>query len=354
MTLQAPVRDERAEARFRPDGHPAVAAGRVGVLLVNLGTPDDTSYWPMRRYLKEFLSDRRVIETNRLLWWAILNGIVLTTRPKKSGRAYASIWNTERNESPLRTVTRAQAEKLAGALASAHPTVIVDWAMRYGNPSIADRLRALQAQGADRILIFPLYPQYSAATTATANDKAFEALMGLRWQPALRTVPPYYDDPVYIEALAASIRGHLAGLDFEPELVLASFHGLPKDYFLKGDPYYCHCQKTARLLREALGWDESKLRLTFQSRFGRAEWLQPYTDETVKRLAREGVKRLAVVTPGFAADCIETLEEIAVQNAEFFHEHGGERFAAIPCLNDSPEGMRVIEAVVRRELQGWV
>ncbi|MDQ4061865.1 MAG: ferrochelatase [Pseudomonadota bacterium] len=354
MNLQAPIETRGTEAGPKPDRHPAVATGRIGVLLINLGTPDDTSYWPMRRYLKEFLSDRRVIETNRLIWWPILNGIVLTKRPQKSGAAYRSIWNTERNESPLRTITRSQAETLQDVLRGTHPAVTVDWAMRYGNPSIASRLAALQAQGCDRILLFALYPQYSAATTATANDKAFEALMAVRWQPAIRTVPPYYDDPVYIEALAASMRRHLAALDFEPEIVLASFHGLPKEYFLKGDPYHCHCQKTARLLREALGWDEAKLQVTFQSRFGRAEWLQPYTDETVKRLAAEGVKRLAVVTPGFAADCIETLEEIAVQNAEFFHEHGGERFAAIPCLNDSPEGMRVIQAVVERELQGWV
>jgi ferrochelatase len=352
MNLQTPVGMD--PLRARPEGHPPVAAGRIGVLLINLGTPDDTSYRSMRRYLKEFLSDRRVIETNRLIWWPILNGIVLTTRPKKSGRAYDSIWNRERNESPLRTVTRAQAEKLAAGMQAAHPTVIVDWAMRYGTPSIRERLISLQRQGAGRILLFPLYPQYSAATTATANDKAFEALMGLRWQPAIRTVPPYYDDPVYIEALAISIRTALAGLDFEPDVMLASFHGLPKAYFLKGDPYPCHCQKTTRLLREALGLDESKLRLTFQSRFGRAEWLQPYTDETVRRLAEEGVKRLAVVTPGFAADCVETLEEIAGQNAEIFREHGGERFAAIPCLNDSDEGMRVIRSVVERELQGWV
>ena len=349
MTLQA---FPGTDAQARPDS-PAIAAGRVGVLLINLGTPDDTSYWPMRRYLKEFLSDRRVIETNRLIWWPILNGIVLTTRPKKSGRAYDSIWNRERNESPLRTVTRAQAEKLAAEMQT-RPSVIVDWAMRYGAPSIRERLVALQRQGADRILLFPLYPQYSAATTATANDKAFEVLMGLRRQPAIRTVPPYYDDPVYIEALAASIRKALAGLDFEPELVLASFHGLPREYALKGDPYPYHCEETTRLLRAKLGFDDAKLRLAFQSRFGRAEWLRPYTDETVRRLAEEGVKRLAVVTPGFAADCVETLEEIAGQNAEIFREHGGERFAAIPCLNDSDEGMRVIRSVVERELQGWI
>jgi ferrochelatase len=232
--------------------------------------------------------------------------------------------------------------------------VVVDWAMRYGNPSIASRIDALKAAGCERILLAPLYPQYSAATTATANDKAFDALKTLRWQPAIRTLPPYFDEDVYIDALARSLEAHVAALDFEPEVVLASFHGLPKDYLTKGDPYYCHCHKTTRLLRDRLGWSETRLPMSFQSRFGKAEWLQPYTDATVRELAKSGVKRLAVVMPGFSADCIETLEEIAMQNAEFFHEHGGEKFAAIPCLNDSREGMDVIEAVVRRELEGWI
>jgi protoporphyrin/coproporphyrin ferrochelatase len=337
-----------------PEGHPQVAFGRIGVLLVNLGTPDATDYWSMRRYLKEFLSDRRVIETPRIVWWPILNLIVLTRRPKSSGEAYDLIWNRELDESPLRTITRSQSEKLAGSLAGLDSRIVVDWGMRYGNPSIEEGLDRLKAAGCERILIFPLYPQYAAATTATVNDKAFHALMKMRWQPALRTVPAYHDDPVYIEALADSMKRELAKLDFEPELVMASYHGLPKEYFDKGDPYHCHCHKTTRLLREALGWDEKRLMLTFQSRFGRAEWLQPYTDETIERLAREGVKRLAVVTPGFVADCVETLEEIAGQNAEIFHEHGGEKFAAIPCLNDAAEGMRVIETVVRRELGGWI
>jgi len=337
-----------------PSGHPPVAFGKIGVLLVNLGTPDATDYWSMRRYLKEFLSDRRVIETSRLIWWPILNLIVLTKRPKSSGEAYDLIWNRELDESPLRTITRSQAEKLAECYAGDGSPVVVDWAMRYGNPSIASRLEALQKAGCERILVFPLYPQYAAATTATVNDKAFEALMKMRWQPAVRTVPAYHDDPVYIEALAASMKRHLAELPFEPEVVIASFHGLPKEYFDKGDPYHCHSAKTARLLREALGWDENKLVLTFQSRFGRAEWLQPYTDKTVERLAREGVRKLAVVTPGFVADCVETLEEIAEQNKDIFLEHGGEQFAAIPCLNDSEEGMRVIETVVSRELAGWI
>jgi ferrochelatase len=326
---------------------------RVGILLVNLGTPEGTSYWPMRRYLSEFLSDRRVIEWSPLIWQPILQGIVLSVRPKKSGALYASIWNKERNESPLRTFTRAQAEKLAVLFGTDHG-VVVDWAMRYGNPSIAERLDALKAAGAERVLVFPLYPQYSASTTATVNDKAFEVLQAMRWQPALRTVPPYYDDPVYIDALAESIEKHLASLDFAPEILLASYHGLPKSYAARGDPYPAHCMKTSELLRERLGWPEAKLLTTFQSRFGPEEWLQPYTDKTVERLASEGVKRIAIVNPGFVSDCLETLEEIAVQNREIFLHKGGDHFTHVPCLNDSPEGMRVIETVVRRELQGWI
>ncbi len=337
-----------------PADHPPVAFGKVGVLLVNLGTPDGTDYWSMRRYLKEFLSDRRVIEVPRIRWWPILNLIVLTTRPRSSGEAYESIWNHELDESPLRTITRGQADKLGESLSGKDSPVVVDWGMRYGNPPIAEGLDRLTAAGCDRILLFPLYPQYAAATTATVNDKAFEALMRMRRQPAVRTVPAYHDDPAYISALAASMKAELAKLDFEPELVVASYHGLPQEYFDKGDPYHCHCQKTTRLLREALGWDEERLIVTFQSRFGKAEWLKPYTDETIKRLAGDGVKKLAVITPGFVADCVETLEEIAMQNRDIFIENGGESFAALPCLNDSADGMRVIETVVRRELAGWV
>ncbi|HWJ73450.1 MAG TPA: ferrochelatase [Kaistia sp.] len=336
-----------------PPGHPPVARGRIGVLLVNLGTPDATDYWSMRRYLKEFLSDRRVIEVPKLIWWPILNLVILSFRPKKSGHAYASIWNKERNESPLRTITRAQAEKLAPRFAD-DERILVDWAMRYGTPSIPERLTAMKEAGCERILIAPLYPQYAASTTATVNDKAFEVLKAMRWQPAIRTLPPYHDDPVYIDALARSMEKSIAALDFEPELVLASFHGLPKEYLDKGDPYHCHCQKTARLLRDRLGWAKDKLKLTFQSRFGRAEWLQPYTDVTVEALAKSGVKRLAVISPGFAADCVETLEEIAMQNGEIFHEHGGEHFAALPCLNDSEESIALFEHLVRRELAGWI
>ncbi len=346
-------RREEMRALRLPAEHPLVAAGRVGVLLVNLGTPEGTSYWPMRRYLSEFLSDRRVIETPRLIWQPILQGLVLSVRPKKSGALYASIWNRERNESPLKTFTRAQAKKLAAELAS-EETVIVDWAMRYGKPAIAERLDRLVKSGCERILLFPLYPQYSATTTATVNDRAFDVLKTMRRQPALRTVPPYYDEPVYVDALAESIESYLGRLDFEPEVLIASYHGLPKAYLDKGDPYHCHCQKTSRLLREKLGWSESRLLTTFQSRFGPQEWLQPYTDKTVERLAAEGVKRIAIVNPGFVSDCLETLEEIAVLNRRIFLEHGGEHFAHVPCLNDSPQGMRVITTLVLRELQGWV
>jgi ferrochelatase len=342
-----------AAASLRPQDHPPVRSDRVGALLVNLGTPEATDYWSMRRYLAEFLSDRRVIETPRWLWWLILNLFILPRRPAAKGRDYDSIWNRERNESPLKTFTRSQAEKLAAALGG-DGRIEVDWAMRYGQPAIAPRLAALQAKGCDRILVVPLYPQYCAATTATVADKAFEALQAMRWQPTLRVAAPWYDDPVYIDALARSTRAALAALDFKPEVLLASFHGVPRAYFDQGDPYYCHCAKTTRLLRAALGLDEDRLRMTFQSRFGRAEWLQPYTAETVKALASQGVKRVAVLTPGFAADCLETLEEIGVENAGYFKAGGGERFAALPCLNDSEDGMAVIETVVRRELSGWI
>ena len=341
----------RTEAFAEGEGSPS--SGKIGVLLVNLGTPDDTDYWSIRRYLKEFLSDRRVIEVNPILWWPILNGIVLTMRPSKSGEAYRSIWNEELDESPLRTITRAQAEKVADKLGH-RAEVVVDWAMRYGKPSIASRVGALVKQGCDKLLVFPLYPQYAAATTATVNDKVFDTLKTMRTQPALRTVPPYPKDPVYIEALADSIAAHLAKLDFEPEVILASYHGLPKEYVNKGDPYECQCLDTSDALRVALGPLGDKLKTAFQSRFGRAEWLQPYTDKTVEALARDGVKRLAILTPGFVADCVETLEEINGGAQEIFLEHGGEKFSFIPCLNDSEGGIRVLIHLIERELKGWV
>ncbi len=336
-----------------PPEHPPVRIHKVGVLLINLGTPDATDYRSMRRYLAEFLTDKRVIEWPKALWYPILYGIVLNTRPGRVGKAYEEIWNKELDESYLRTYTRNQSDKLGAAL-SGYPNVIVDWGMRYGNPSIRSRMESLQAQGCDRILAFPLYPQYSAATTATVNDKVFESLQKTRFQPALRTVPPYHDEPVYIEALARSIENHLATLDFEPERVIASYHGIPQSYFKRGDPYHCHCYKTSRLLEQRLGWDKGRLMTCFQSRFGPEEWLQPYTDKTLEALPKEGITKVATFNPGFVSDCLETLEEIAGEGAEIFHEAGGTHYTHIPCLNDSPEGMSVIEALVRRELQGWV
>lgn len=328
--------------------------GRIGVLLVNLGTPDATDAASVRRYLKEFLSDARVIEDQGPIWKFVLNVIILNKRPKAKGLDYEKIWNRERNESPLKTITRAQAAKLRATTDAIDPTIVVDWGMRYGNPSMDSRIEALAKAGCERILVVPLYPQYAAATSATVCDAAFAALARLRDQPALRVVPPYYDDKVYIDALAASIEAELARLPFKPDLILASFHGIPKSYVDDGDPYPSHCHETVRLLRARLGLDETKLMLTFQSRFGRAEWLQPYTDMTVQALAQRGVKNIAAVMPGFSADCLETLEEIAVENAHIFKANGGENFAAIPCLNDSEAGMAVISHLVRRELQGWI
>ncbi len=342
-----------ADFSHRPADHPQVQSGSVGVLVVNLGTPDATDATSVRRYLREFLHDKRVIEEDTLIWKFVLNAIILPLRPRRKGLDYEKIWNRERDESPLKTITRSQADKLSTALAQQGKRVVVDWAMRYGNPSIRSRLAALVAQGCERILVVPLYPQYAAATSATVCDEVFRALMDMRWQPALRVAPPYFDEPAYIDAVAASLESHLKTLKFAPDIIIASFHGIPQSYFDKGDPYYCHCAKTTRLLRERLQLDDSRLIMTFQSRFGRAEWLKPYTDMTIKELAARGVKNLVVVTPGFAADCLETLEEIAGENAEYFRHGGGENFAAIPCLNDSEVGMRVIETVVLRELQGW-
>lgn len=336
-----------------PSDHQPIPTGKIGVLLVNLGTPEATSYWPMRRYLKEFLSDRRVIETNRALWWLILNGIILTIRPKKSGHAYDQIWNRKLDESPLKTVTRSQCEKIAAGFAD-NGKVAVEWAMRYGLPSTPDVINAMKADGCERILVCPLYPQYSAATTATAMDKTFDALKDMRWQPAIRSLPPYYDHSAYITALASSLTDHLASLNWQPDVIIASFHGLPKDYLLKGDPYHCHCQKTARLLSEHLELPAGKLLTTFQSRFGKAEWLQPYTDKSIEELARNGARNIVVITPGFASDCVETLEEIAIGVAQMFREAGGENFSVVPCLNDSEGSIEMLAQLIRNELAGWL
>ena len=331
---------------MKPEDHPSVAHGRIGVLLINLGTPDAPDAPAVRRYLAEFLSDRRVVEIPAFAWQPILRGIILTTRPKKSAHAYGLVW-TERG-SPLAHYTRSKAEKLDEALGNG---VMVDWAMRYGSPSIADRLTSMKAAGCERILLAPMYPQYCAATTATANDRAFGVLAGMRWQPAVRTLPPYHDDPAYIAALKASIERSLAGLSFTPDLILTSFHGMPQRTLTLGDPYHCHCQKTARLLGGALG---RPVRVAFQSRFGRAKWLEPATDVVLEALPGEGVKKVAVVAPGFSVDCLETLEELAIRGKATFMDAGGTDFAYLPCLNDSDDGMALVRFLIARELEGWV
>lgn len=330
--------------------------GKVGILLSNLGTPDGTDYRSVRRYLAEFLSDQRVIELPRLIWQPILQGVVLLRRPAVKGKDYARIWNHELDESPLKTVTRNQSNKLAAWATEmfGEDRVAVDWGMRYGNPSIADAVRRLTDAGCDRIVMFPLYPQYSATTTATANDRFFEVLRGMRNQPSARVVPSYFDEPAYIEALARSVRETLATLDHEPEVIVASFHGIPRRNIDLGDPYYAQCQRTGELLRDALGLPATRFRITYQSRFGYADWLQPYTDATVRQLAHDGIRRIAVLSPGFAADCIETVDEIGRENAHFFREAGGEEFTVIPCLNDSEDGMAVLRELVLRETRGWL
>ncbi|ATY33676.1 ferrochelatase [Sphingomonas psychrotolerans] len=328
-----------------PGDHPTIPTRKVGLLLVNLGTPDAAEAGAVRRYLAEFLSDPRVIEIPRFVWKPILHGIILRTRPAKSAHAYKQVWRED--GSPLAAITREQAAALQGAFG---PDVIVDYAMRYGRPALGDRLRALKAAGCERILIAPLYPQYCAATTATANDAAFAALAQMRWQPALRTLPPYHDDPAYIDALKTSVEASLAALDFEPQAILASFHGMPQRTLELGDPYHCHCQKTARLLSEALG---RELTITFQSRFGRAKWLEPATDTVLAGLPAKGITRIALVAPGFSADCVETLEELSIRGRETFVAAGGTDFAALPCLNASHVGVAMLKKILARELAGW-
>jgi protoporphyrin/coproporphyrin ferrochelatase len=334
-----------------PADHPPVKPPRVGVLLLNLGTPDATDYWSMRRYLSEFLSDPRVIETPKAIWQPLLQGVILSVRPQKSGANYARIWDRAENDSPLRVISRRQAAALQARLGDG---VLVDFAMRYGNPSTQSRLAAMQQAGCQRILLAPLYPQYSATTTATANDKAFDALKRMRWQPAIRTLPAYFEAPDYVSALARSIADGVAALDFTPDVVITSYHGMPETYLLNGDPYHCQCHKTTRLVREHLGWPRDKLLVTFQSRFGPTRWLKPYTDETLKALPAQGKKKVAILAPAFSVDCIETLEEIAITGREQFEHAGGTHYAYIPCLNDSAGGMDMIESIVRTELQGWV
>ena len=337
----------------RPADHPDVKIGGLGVLLVNLGTPDAPTPAAVRRYLKQFLSDRRVVELPPLLWQPILRGIILNTRPRKSAHAYAQVWTAE--GSPLAAISAAQARALQTRLGD---QVRVDWAMRYGNPAIAPALDAMMRQGCDRVLVAPLYPQYSGATTASAMDAVGTALAAMRWQPALRTLPPYYDDPLHVDALRADVTAQLAALDFTPEVLLLSFHGMPERTLHLGDPYHCQCRKTARLLGEALaaslGPDAPRIAVSFQSRFGKAKWLEPSTEAVLAAEAASGTKRLAIAAPGFSADCLETLEELAIRGREQFTTSGGEHFAALACLNDGAPGMAMLEALIRRELAGWI
>jgi ferrochelatase len=335
--------------RAHPTGRPPAPDSGIGVLLINLGSPSGKDTGSVRRYLREFLSDPRVIEVPRPVWWAILNGFVLTTRPPKTARAYAQVWNRERDEAPLVTITRAQAENLGARLAG--DGVAVDWAMRYGEPSLGERLRAMREAGCGRILLAPLYPQFCAATTASAVDAVFGALAAMRSQPALRTLPPYYDDPLHIDALKVSLDRQLAALDFEPQRLLLSFHGMPERTRQLGDPYHDQCQKTARLLTEQLSIPTD---IAFQSRFGRAKWLEPATDKVLAAYPALGVKRIAIAAPGFSADCVETVEELGIRGRDIFLSAGGEKFARLECLNDSPEGTDMLKALIARELAGWL
>ncbi|MBT8473854.1 MAG: ferrochelatase [Alphaproteobacteria bacterium] len=338
-----------------PTDHPTVPRQRIGILVANLGTPDGYDYWSMRRYLNEFLSDRRVIDYSPWIWQPLLQGIILTKRPFSSGAAYKSIWNEEANESPLMTITKAQTEKIRAAMAEKYgDDVVVDFCMRYGNPSTKSKVRAMAEQGCQKILFFPLYPHYAGATSATAADQFFRSLMEEKWQPIARVVPPYYEHPLYIEALAQSVERAYAELDEKPDVLVASYHGVPKRYLMEGDPYHCQCQKTSRLLRERLGWDKSELVTTFQSRFGPEEWLKPYTVEEVARLAESGKKNITVIAPAFSADCIETLEEINEEIHESFEEAGGEKFTYIPCLNDDDAHIKALCQVIDENLAGWV
>ena len=352
MKAKTPMNPRISEpSTFAPADHPAVASGNVGVLLVNLGTPDAPTPAAVRTYLREFLSDERIVDLPRALWLPVLHGVILNVRPAKTAAAYRSIWLHDPDESPLRRYTRQQAEALAARLGDA---AIVDWAMRYGAPSIASRIEKLKAEGCDRVFVLPLYPQYSATTTGSVHDAVFDAVKALRWQPALRTAPAFHDEPHYIEALAAVAQRRLDALDWSPDHVIISFHGLPERYFQAGDPYHCHCAKTARLLRTRMGWTEAFAPLAFQSKFGREKWLEPATTDMVEKLCAQGAKRLAIITPGFTSDCIETLEEIGIAAREQFEALGGEQFDAIPCVNAEAEMIDCLETVARRELAGWI
>jgi len=338
-----------------PDDHPKIPPAKTGVLLANLGTPDGYDYWNMRRYLNEFLSDKRVVDYSAWIWQPLLQAVILTKRPFSSGAAYKSIWNEDAGESPLLTITKAQVSKIRDRLVGAHgDKVMVDFCMRYGNPSTRSKVREMIQAGCTRIVFFPLYPQYAGATTATANDQFFRALMAEKWQPSVRTVPAYFEHPSYIDALARSVERAYGAMETKPDVLVASYHGVPQRYLMEGDPYHCQCQKTSRLLKERLGWADTDIVTTFQSRFGPEEWLKPYTVEEVARLAEHGKKRIAVIAPAFSADCIETLEEINEEIRESFEEAGGEHFTYIPCLNEDDAHMDALVEVIEENLAGWV
>ena len=326
--------------------HPEVKFGKTGVLIINLGTPDSTSWWDIRKYLKEFLSDRRVIEVNPIVWQLILNLFILTFRPAKTARAYKKIWRKENNESPLLFYTREQAKKLNDRIKN--DKLIVDFAMRYGNPSIKSRLNKLKDSGCEHIIILPLYPQYAAATTATVCDEVYRSLMNMRWQPSLQILPHYESEPKYIEALVGSIEKKVKEINWKPDLIVSSYHGIPKSYFDKGDPYQCYCQKTTRLMNEK--FKQIEIKTTFQSRFGPQEWLKPYTDKTLEELPKKGVKNLLIICPGFASDCVETLEEINIAGRESFIKSGGENFDLIPCLNDSSQHIDLLHHLLKKNI----
>ena len=326
------------------NNHPEVKFGKTGILLINLGTPDSTSWWDIRKYLKEFLSDKRVIEVNPILWQIILNFFILTFRPSKTAHAYKQIWRKETNESPLLYFTRSQAQKLNKKIGN--DKIIVDFAMRYGNPGIKSKLYSLKEAGCENIIVLPLYPQYAAATTATVCDEVYRSLMGMRWQPSLQIIPHYESEPAYIDALIQSIKNKLEKINWKPDLIISSYHGIPKKYFDKGDPYHCYCHKTTRLMKEK--FNQIDIQLTFQSRFGPQEWLTPYTDKTLEDLPNKGIENLLVICPGFASDCVETLEEIDIQGRESFIKNGGKNFDLIPCLNDSSNHIDLFEKLINK------
>ena len=328
------------------ENHPNVKFGKTGILLINLGTPDSTNWWDIRKYLKEFLSDRRVIEVNPVIWQIILNLFILTFRPSKTAHAYKKIWIKESNESPLLFFTKKQANKLNKKIGT--EKIIVDFAMRYGNPSIRSKLNMLKEEGCENMIILPLYPQYAAATTATVCDEVYRSLMKMRWQPSLQIIPHYESDTTYINALINSIETKIKEINWKPDLIISSYHGIPKSYFDKGDPYHCYCQKTTRLMKEK--FKKIDIQTTFQSRFGPQEWLTPYTDKTLEELPSKGIKNLLVICPGFSSDCVETLEEINIQGRESFIGNGGKNFDLIPCLNDNSDHIELFEKLVGKYL----